>query len=716
MPRVRVFLAFAAALLLLAAAKHPRTARRPVTDHYHGVAVVDEYRWFEDAGGEAVKQWVAAQNQHTRKYLDSIGSRPAIEKRLRELYTARPASYYAPVRRGDRLFAMKNQPPNEQPMLVTLASEDDRASERVLLDPVKLAADASLSIDWYVPSHDGRTVAVSISRHGSERGDLHFYDVATGKPLPDVIPRVNYGTALGSASWNADGSGIYYTRYPREGERPAADLDFYQQVYFHQLGTPENRDRYEIGREFPRIAENFLYSSPDGRWQLLSVRNGDGGEVAHWVRGEEGKWTQVATFRDAAPFAEIGYDGHLYLISRKSSPMGAIVRVPLARPHLAGAETVVPPGSASIDSFTVTPRQLFVTAQVGGPSELHIFALDGTSKGKVATLPVSAVGGVVHLGGDSVLFANGSFLEPVQWYVYDSASGKTRPAALNVPTPVRFEDAEVERVMVTSKDGTKVPLNIIRRKDTRLDGSNPVLLTGYGGYGISMTPAFSTRRRLWLDAGGVWAVANLRGGGEFGETWHEQGQLTRKQNVFDDFAAAAKYLIDRRYTNPSKLVIEGGSNGGLLMGAALTQHPELFRVVVSHVGIYDMLRVELSPNGEFNVTEFGTVKNRDHFRALYAYSPYHRVKKGTKYPAVLMLTGDHDPRVDPMQSRKMIARLQAATASPYPVMLRTSSSTGHGGGTALSERVTQDADVWAFVFDQLGIRYPPSARTPPPTE
>jgi prolyl oligopeptidase len=705
MLRLRLFL-LASAVVLLAAKtpSRPTTERHPVVDRYHGVSVTDDYRWLEDMSDPAVKKWVEEQNRHTRNYLDSIRTRPAIERRLRELYTARPASYFSPMARGGRLFALKNQPPKEQPMLVTLASADDPGSERVLLDPVTLAGDASISIDWYVPSVDGRIVAVSLSHGGSERGDLHFYDAATGKPLADTIPRVNYGTALGSAAWNADGSGIYYTRYPREGERPARDLDFYQQVFFHKLGTPAAEDRYEIGKDFPRIAENFLYSSADGRWLLLSVKNGDGGEVAHYLRAEDGTWKQVTSFSDPAPFAEIAAE-HLYLVSRKPSPLGAIVRVPLARPELASAETVVPPGDGSIDSFVTTPGHLVVTYQAGGPSELRVFTLDGTSKGKVSTLPVSTAGGVVRLGGEAVLFGNGSFLKPWNWYAFDASSGKTPPTALNVPIPVSFDDSEVERVMVTSKDGTKVPLNIIRRKGTKLDGTNPVLLTGYGGYGISMTPSFSTRRRLWLDAGGVWAVANLRGGAEFGETWHEQGNLTRKQNVFDDFAACAKYLIDQKYTRPAKLVIEGGSNGGLLMGAALTQHPGLFRAVVSHVGVYDMLRVELSPNGEFNVTEYGTVKNREHFGALYAYSPYHRVTKGKRYPAVLMLTGDNDPRVDPMHSRKMVARLQAASASPHPILLRTSSSTGHGGSTALSTRITMDADVLAFVFDQLGIRY-----------
>jgi prolyl oligopeptidase len=271
-------------------------------------------------------------------------------------------------------------------------------------------------------------------------------------------------------------------------------------------------------------------------------------------------------------------------------------------------------------------------------------------------------------------------------------------------SPADFNDVEVVREFAASKDGTQVPLNILRKKGLKLDGQNPTLLYGYGGYSISLAPSFDVTRRLWFDAGGVYVVANLRGGGEYGESWHQAGNLTRKQNVFDDFIAAAEHLVKRRYTNPSKLAVEGGSNGGLLMGALLTQRPDLVRAVVSHVGIYDMLRVELDPNGQFNVTEFGTVKNPDEFKALYAYSPYHRVRDGVKYPAVLLTTGENDGRVNPAQSRKMTARLQAATASDYPVLFRSTASAGHGIGTALKVRIAEQADVLAFLFDQLGMK------------
>jgi len=299
-----------------------------------------------------------------------------------------------------------------------------------------------------------------------------------------------------------------------------------------------------------------------------------------------------------------------------------------------------------------------------------------------------------------------TYLEPSAWYRVDAASGKATRTALFETTPVNYDDAEVVRAFTTSKDGTRVPLNIIRLKGTKLDGSHPALLYGYGGYGISSKPFFQGYfARLWLDQGGIYVDTNIRGGAEYGEEWHKAGNLTRKQNVFDDFLACAQYLIDQKYTSPNHLAILGGSNGGLLMGAAFTQRPDLFRSVVSFVGIYDMLRVELDPNGEFNTTEFGTVKNPDQFKALHAYSPYHHVKDGAAYPAILMLTGENDHRVNPMQSRKMIARLQAATGSDHPILLRTTSSAGHGIGTALDEQIEQDADVFSFLFDQLGIPY-----------
>jgi prolyl oligopeptidase len=377
--------------------------------------------------------------------------------------------------------------------------------------------------------------------------------------------------------------------------------------------------------------------------------------------------------------------------------------MPLAQPRVADAQTVVPESRVSIEDFLPVGNLLYTADQVGGPSQLRSFDMVGKATAAVPILPVSAVDQLVRADDGSLLFRNTSFLDSPAWYRYDPGSKMVTRTALHETAAADFSEAEVVREMAASKDGTRVPINIIRRKGTKLDGKNPVLLTGYGGFDVSVTPDFLLKRRTLLEHGFVLAVANLRGGGEFGEAWHKAGSQLKKQNVFDDFAACAHYLIDHKYTNAGKLAVEGGSNGGLLMGAVLTQHPELFSAVVSHVGIYDMLRVELQPNGAFNVTEYGTTKEPEQFRALYAYSPYHHVVDGTNYPPVLFLTGDNDPRVDPLNSRKMTARLQAS-GTKHPVFLRTSSNSGHGIGTALSEYLAEQADVQAFLFDQLGIK------------
>ena len=684
-------------------AQPPVADRRPITDIYHDVQVTDDYRWLENPSDPAVKAWSDAQNRATRQYLDKLPARTAVAEQLQKILSQRSASYYDLHFRGGILFAMKNQPPKEQPALITLKSADDPASEHVILDPNQLDAKGGTEIDFYVPSLNGRYVAVSLSKGGSESGDLHVYEVATGKALDDVIPHVNGGTAGGSLAWNGDGTGFYYTRYPHAGERPAADLDFYQQVYFHRLGTKPDQDTYSLGKDFPRIAEIALKTSDDGRYHLASMSNGDGGDFAHYLHGPSGDWVQIARFADKVGSVTFGQDGSLYLLSHQNAPMGKVLRVPLDKPALAQARTIITESRVSIQAIVPTSHRLFVIDQAGGPSQIRIFDLAGKAMGSVPIKPVSSVGGAMRLKADEILIRSSSYLNPAAWSKFDGSSGQMTPTALSEKGAADFSDSEVVREFATSKDGTMVPLNIIRRKNTKLDGTNPVVLYGYGGYGVNLSPGYNPALQPLLDRGVIYVYANLRGGGEFGEAWHRAGMLTKKQNVFDDFAAAAQWLIDHHYTTPQRLAIEGGSNGGLLMGAALTQHPDLFRAVVSHVGIYDMLRVELQPNGAFNVTEFGTVKEADQFRALYAYSPYHHVTAATQYPAILFLTGANDPRVDPLHSRKMTARLQASSAK-MPVFLRTTDTAGHGIGTALSERIAQQADVDAFLFDQLGVR------------
>ncbi len=694
----------------------PPTPKRPVVDEHHGVKVSDDYRWLEKWDDPEVKQWSAAENLRTREYLDQLPARAAIKARFEQLMDTGSASYFDLQFRGGMLFAMKDQPPQQHPVLVVLRSADEVAPEKIIFNPNAANAAASLAVDYYVPSLDGKYVAAALSENGSEDSSAHVFEVATGKELSDVVPRVNFATAGGSLDWKADSSGFYYTRYPQGSERPPEDANFYQQVYFHKLGTDPRQDTYVIGKDFPRIAEIQLRTSDDGRWLIADVANGDGGQFAHYIMDQAGHWTQVTHFEDDVVSAKAGPDGMLYLLSRKNAPRGQILRLPLAHPDLGQAKLVVPQSSgsgseearASIESFLPAPGHLYVVDIVGGPSRIRVFDEQGHSLPAPPLPAVAAVGQVVSIGGGNVLFYTSTYLDPPAWYRFDAAKGKATRTALFETSPAHFDDAEVVRDFATSKDGTRVPVNIIRRKGTKLDGSNPTLLNGYGGYDISSKPFFAgAQTRVWLDQGGVFVVANLRGGAEYGEDWHNQGKLTRKQNVFDDFLACAQYLVAQKYTSPARLAIIGGSNGGLLMGAAFTQRPDLFRAAVSYVGIYDMLRVELDPNGAFNVTEFGTVKDPEQFKALYAYSPYHHLKDGVAYPAILFLTGENDHRVNPMQSRKMTARLQAASSSSYPILLRTTANAGHGFGTALGEEIEERSDVFSFLFDQLAVTYVP---------
>jgi len=683
---------------------YPPTEKKPTSEKFFDTTIADDYRWLEDLSDPAVRSWVASQNAFSRPILDGTQDRAKIAARLKELYGGSSVTYRAEYFRK-KLFVTKLQPPREQPVLITFDLPTDLSTEHTVLDPNAIDTTGGTTMDFFVPSPDGRLVAVSLSTRGSENGSAAVFETATGRRLPDDVPRVNFATASGSIAWNAGANGFYYTRYPQGSERPREDSAFYQQIYFHKLGTPASNDRYVAGKDFPRIAEISLTASDDGRFLLARVANGDGGEFAIYLMGPGERWRKIAGFDDGVKRAVFGRDGNIYLLSTKGAPSGQVLSLPLAKPDLAAARTIVPGANAAIESILVTGDRLYTLDAVGGPSQVRIFDLNGLFRGMLPTAPRPAITALIPMDGGHVLYGAETYTEDISYFLYDpKTNGAARTRLVNRPV-ADFGDCEVLREYAVAKDGAKIPLNIICRKGMEKNGRHPLLLTGYGGFDATEAPRFSPRNRLWVEQGGIFVDANLRGGGEFGEEWHSAGKLTRKQNVFDDFIACAEYLVGQKYTSTDLLAIEGWSNGGLLMGAALTQRPDLFRAVVSHVGIYDMLHIEHFPNGQFNVTEFGSLRNPIQFRATLAYSPYHHVTDGVKYPAVLMMTGDNDGRVDPANSRKMCARLQDATSSSRPILLRTSAASGHGFGSPLDERVAEDVDVFSFLFDQLGIHY-----------
>ncbi len=687
-------------------------------DTIQGTKIADPWRALENWDDPKVQAWSDSENTRTRAYYGTLKGYDAVAAKLGGLIKAASPSFGSLQAQGKTIFALYNDPAHQQPALVTLALSADPATRKALIDPNVLDPAGHIAIDWFVASPDGTKVAVSLSKNGSEDGTLHVYDVASGKEIEAPIDRVQYPTGGGAVAWTADGKGFWYTRYPDESA-PESERHFNMKAYLHWIGSDPAKDKLVLSDAdgLPRTAEIFLDNSEGGTRALASVQLGDGGQWQHYVLTPDGKAQRIGRYEDRViGGAVIAKNGAVFGVSRLNSPMGKVVS--LAAPYSGGfaaAKVIVPElrTAAIIDGgefdrpLALAGDRLFVNRVAGGPNEVTIYDLAGGHATSLGLPPVASVDTITPLPDGGALYRVLTYLKPAYYMRWDAASGKASDTALAQTSPVSFAEAEVTRIFATSKDGTKVPVSIIAKKGIKLDGSHPVLLYGYGGYGVNESPTFAGAVvRLWLDAGGIYADANIRGGGEYGQSWHEQGMLTKKQNVFDDFAAVGADLIKLGYTSHDKLALFGGSNGGLLMGAQITQHPDLARAVVSAVGIYDMVRVELDPNGAFNVSEFGSVKDPAQFAALYAYSPQHHVVGGTAYPAVLLLTGANDGRVNPYHSRKFAAALQAATRGDRPILLRTSSTSGHGIGSSLDDRIAQNTDILMFLYDQLGMSPP----------
>lgn len=681
------------------------TPREPVTTTYHGHAVTEDYRWLEE-DSPRTREWTAAQDARTRAYLDSIPFREAVRTRCEEILKAEGAAYLEPCRGGASYFALKTEPPRQQPVLVTRPGLGEAAAERVLVDPNAIDESGATTIDWYVPSPDGSLVAVSLSSHGTEDGTLHLYETDTGELTDTLIPQVNSGTAGGSLAWRHDSKAFWYTRHPARGTVPDEDLGFNQEVWLHELGQQPDEDRRDLAGVFAenRITESFLSSSPDGRWVMDRAQKGDGGEWQIFLRRQDGEggWTQVAGLQDRCICASFGGEA-LFLLSIRDAIRGKVLRlVPGAGTAAEEADVVVPEGTIPIENIAATDTRVWVAYIDGGPSRLRAFDHEGRPLPETPLPELCAVNPILPLGSDGVIWALETFVSPRQWWTCNDAGEQPERTALDTVTAVEFRDIVVERTFATSRDGTRIPIDLLAPAGVPTDGSAPAILYGYGGYGIPMRPSFQPSRLLWLEHGGVFAVAGIRGGGEYGEEWHDAGRLANKQNCFDDLIACADHLVQTGVCSRARLGLMGGSNGGLLVGTVLTQRPEVAGAVVCAVPVLDMLRSETTPNGAFNVTESGTVRDPEMFVLLRGYSPYHNVRDGAAYPAVLFTAGEFDPRVEAFHAKKMTARLQAATSSDRPILLRMESG-GHGIGQPLDQTIALVTDYFTFFRDRLGV-------------
>lgn len=680
----------------------PPTARDATAETRFGQVVPDPYRWLEDANAPAVKQWIAAQNAYTEKVMDDLAGAKAIAERAGELAVT-STQRSAPNIVAGTLFYLRQAPPQAQAVLVAQAWPDGRA--KVLVDP---NTTAGVAITGYWPSADGKCVAYGTAEGGDEATTIHFIDVTTGTALPDALPHAAGAPTPQALVWDADGKGVTYVRLPLPGTVPDDQLLFDAVLYHHALGTPAANDRLAFGKGLSSVAEYMLLGSADGRRAAALLHAGDGNPDAVYLREGDGAW-KLALGTEANVRAAEGvnhgaaWDGNrLLVIACQDAPRGKL----LALGADGQAALLVPQPADAWAMHSVAPIQGgFLLTEVRGPDwRVRHYSSDGKFVRDVP-LPESGIGvGAIASSASSghALITYAGWTIPSRWADYDAAAG-TLGTVFEVQPAADYSQVVTFRLDATSQDGTEVPVTVLAMKGVTPNGMRPAILYGYGGFGIAVAPRFLGSTLAWLERGGVYAVANIRGGGEFGEGWHAGGMLGKKQQVFDDFHAAAQALSASGWTDAAHLGILGGSNGGLLMGAALTQHPADYRAVVSLVGIYDMLRVELFPNGAYNISEYGTATRPADFAWLLAYSPLQNVRPGADYPAVLLITGVNDPRVAPWQSRKFAAALQAATSSRNPVLLLTRMHEGHGVMASFSQRVGNVAATLAFFAAQLGL-------------
>lgn len=665
----------------------PKTQTGEVKDTLHGVEIVDPYRWLEDQNSPQTRAWIKAQNEYTQSILGSLPRREHLKQRITELLKIDTIGI--PREQNGRYFFSKRRADQDQ--FVISMRRGLRGQDEVLIDPHSMSPDRTTSVTLLDVSEDGTLLAYGVRQGGEDEIAVRLLDVDTRKDLPDRLPKARYS----SISLKPDKSGFYYSRHTAEGPR----------VYYHAMGTDPASDIEIFGKGYGPDKIIGAGLSEDRRYLLISVFYGAGAhrsEIYYQDVMKQGPIVPIVNDIEAMFSGAVAGD-YLFLRTNWEAPNWRILVVDLRKPTRDHWRQVIPMSDAVLQGFSLAGGKLVVNYLQNVQSRVRVFETDGTPVRDVAFPTLGSISGVSgRWQSHEAFFAFSSFHLPTTIYRYDVATGSQEVWA-RLEVPIQSDAFEVKQVWYESRDKTKVPMFIVHARGIKLDGSNPTLLTGYGGFNVSLTPGFSARAALWVERGGVYAVPNLRGGGEFGEAWHRAGMLEKKQNVFDDFIAAAEWLIKNGYTNPAKLAISGGSNGGLLVGAALTQRPELFRAVVCSYPLLDMVRYHKFLVAKFWVPEYGSSEDPEQFKYLYAYSPYHRVTPGTKYPAVLFITGDADTRVDPLHARKMAARLQAATGSDQPVLLHYDTKAGHSGGLPVSKQIDDLTDELSFLFWQLGM-------------
>ncbi|MBD2093158.1 S9 family peptidase [Microcoleus sp. FACHB-1515] len=680
---------------------YPQSKTVEQSDEYHGVKVADPYRWLEDPTSAESQAWIEAQNQVTFGFLGKIGIRDRLKDRLTQLWNYE--KYSSPFRRGDRYFFFKNDGLQNQSVLYTLPSLD--AEPRILLDPNKLSEDGTIALSGLAISEDAKRMAYGLSGSGSDWQEWKVRDVETGEDLEDHLRWVKFS----GAEWTHDGQGFFYARFDEPNESTKLeDTNYFQKLYYHRIGTPQSEDL-------------LIYDRPDQKeWMFGTTVTEDGCYLLIFVSQSTDR-KNLVFYKDlanpngeiielisefVASFDLIDSEGTTFWFQTDyEASRGRVVAIDIAQPSnwRSSLQSVIPEAEETLEGVSLFGDRFLATYLKDARTEVKLFAIDGTPAGNVQLPGVGSAGGFGGKRTDTETFYSfTSFTTPTTIYRYDLTTGES---TIFRQPQVDFNPADYEttQIFYASKDGTQVPMFITHKKGLTLDGSNPTYLYGYGGFSISITPAFSPSNLVWMELGGVYAVANLRGGGEYGEAWHQAGTKLNKQNVFDDFIGAAEWLIDHKYTSPQKLAIGGGSNGGLLVGACMTQRPDLFAAALPAVGVLDMLRFHLFTIGWAWCSDYGSPENEDEFQALYAYSPLHNLKPGTAYPATLITTADHDDRVVPAHSFKFAAALQAAHAGDAPVLIRIETKAGHGAGKPTAKVIEEASDRWAFLVKVLSV-------------